>query len=154
MFQLFKKNFNIYSPVLGKSVPLEEVPDKIFSEKMLGDGLAFEFDTNIIFSPCDGEIVMIAPTKHALGIKLSNKIELMIHIGLEAVNLGGAGFEVVVAVGDKVKRGQTLVKLDRQVFEKEGINLITPMVVTSKNCELKKAVFGSVNSATIVMEIY
>lgn len=152
MFHFFKKKFDIYSPVVGKVITLEEVPDKMFSEKLLGDGMAFEFQSNTIYAPCDGKVIMVAPTKHALGIKLPNKSELMIHIGLNTVNFGGKGFTVLVNSGEKIRRGQELVEIDRQFFNEQGINLVTPMIVTSGEFKIEHQPADSVDLDTVVME--
>lgn len=152
MFKFFKKKVEVYSPVFGRAVSLEEVPDKMFSDKLLGDGIAFEFQGNTICAPCDGEVMMIAPTKHALGLKLSNKAELMIHIGLDTVNFGGEGFELLVSKGEKVKKGQELVKIDREFFNEQSVNLITPMIITSKEFELEHSSVDSVNIDTVVLK--
>lgn len=100
---------------------------------MMGDGVAFEFEGDMVCAPCDGEITVIAETKHAFGIKGNNGVEILIHIGLDTVNLKGKGFDVKVKVGSKVKCGEPLVALDRKVFEENNINLVTPLILTNYN---------------------
>lgn len=152
MFGFLKKSNVLYAPVKGQSIRLADVPDPVFAEKLLGDGVAFTFDTDVICAPCDCEIIMVADTKHAIGIRLSNKAEVMIHIGLDTVNLDGEGFKVLVNEHEKVKKGQPIVKIDRKIFEKNNINLITPMIITSKDQEIKINEPGEVDTDTVVIQ--
>lgn len=152
MFEFLRKNnaVELYSPVVGKSLKLENVSDPVFSEKMLGDGLAFTFDGDTIYSPCNGEIVMIAATKHAIGI-LSKETEVLIHVGLETVELNGKGFELFITNHTKVKRGQPLMKINRRLMKDNNIDLTTMMIVTSKNISLINNEQGPVNLKTKVI---
>ncbi len=153
MFRLFQKDVELYAPVKGTCVALDQVPDAIFAQKMLGEGVAFCFAQDTVYAPCSGEIVMIAQTLHALGIRTANKAEVMLHIGLDSVNLGGKGFTMLVHAGDKIKRGQPLVRLDRSVLEAAGINLITPMVVTSKETGVEVMTLGEVDEQSAVLRL-
>lgn len=155
MFKFLKQNksIEIYAPVIGQVVKLEDVPDEIFANKLLGDGMAFIFETSTVFSPCDGEVVMIAETKHAIGIKTKNNDEIMIHIGLDTVNYGGEGFEVLVESGDKVNAGMPLIKIDQDFFSKNNVNMITPMIVVSKDTILKLEKVDKVNTEMVVMTL-
>ena len=130
MFQLFRKN-ELYAPVTGKIVPLEKVPDQVFATKMMGDGIAFDFPGEYVCSPCDGKITMIANTKHSFGIVAQNGAEILIHIGLDTVNYQGKGFQLLAKIGDKVKKGQPIIQIDREFFNQENVNLITPMIITN-----------------------
>ena len=126
---LFKKNYNLYAPVSGKMIMIEDVPDKTFSNKVLGDGVAFQVEGDKVYSPCNGKITLIADTKHALIIENENGVEVMIHIGLDTVELNGEGFEVSVKTGQKVKKGQLLVEIDKEVMKKNNIDLTTMMIL-------------------------
>lgn len=154
MFNFFKKDFDIYSPIIGRVVTLEKVSDKAFSEKLLGDGVVFEFELDVIYSPCNGKIIMIAPTKHALGIELPSHAEFLIHIGLDTVNLCGEGFTLLVNEGDSIRRGQALVKINQHFFKKSKVKLITQMIITSADFKVEKVIADSVDLDTIVMKIY
>ncbi len=154
MFQFFKKKSILYSPVNGICIPITEVPDEMFAKKIIGNGVAFRYQENTIYSPCKGEIIMIAETKHAVGIRTADGVEFMIHIGLDTVNLNGKGFYLFVRQGDKVVQGQKLISLDREVFEEQGVDLITPMVVTSKGCSLDILSYGKVDIHTKVLYIH
>lgn len=133
MFKLFRKkeiDYNIYSPVNGKQIALEEVNDKVFASKMMGEGVAFQNIDAVVIAPCDGEIVMVPDSKHAVGIKAECGIELLLHIGLDTVKLKGEGFEVFVKVGDRISKGDSLVKVDLEFMNSKGIDLTTPMIIT------------------------
>lgn len=132
MFNLFKKKKNkvLYSMANGRSVAIEDVPDEVFATKMMGDGIAVIPDEGKIYAPCDGTISMIMDnTKHALGIKTEDGMEMLIHVGLDTVNLLGEGFETHVATGDQVEAGELLITYDKEKLDKEGINDITMLVI-------------------------
>lgn len=132
-----KKEVVLKSIVRGKIIPITGVPDKMFAKKMLGDGVGFELEENQIYAPCDAEVLMVADTKHAIGLKLKNGMEILIHIGLDTVELNGEGFTAAVAAGDRVKEGQVLMTIDRGFMESRQISLITPLVVTeAKNYKM------------------
>ena len=135
MFKIFKKKepLILYAPVTGTSIALENVPDPVFAEKMMGDGIAFIPESDTICAPCDGKVTMIANTLHAIGITAENGAEILIHIGLDTVNLNGKGFTSLVNVGDKIKLGTQLVKIDMAFMKEHEMVLTTPMVVTNTN---------------------
>lgn len=121
----------VFSPITGTLVPLEKVPDPTFSEKMMGDGLAIEPRDGNVVSPVDGEIILTFPTKHAIGIRTASGIELLIHIGLETVNMDGEGFEVHVRQGDKVSVGDPLITFDLDLIKEKAASHITPIIITN-----------------------
>lgn len=135
MFDFLKKNkdVSLYAPVNGTVISLEQVNDKVFASKMMGDGIAFQFEEDILYSPCNGEITMIPKTLHAYGFKLSNGAEVLIHIGLDTVALNGEGFKALVKQGDKVKVGDPIVKVNQAFMKSKNIDLTTPMVITNGN---------------------
>ena len=126
-----KKNkiLEIKAPISGKAVPLSEVPDPVFSEKMMGDGLAIIPAEGKIYSPVNGEIIMVSATKHAYGILADDGTELLIHFGLETVELNGEGFNVLVKSGDKVKVGDIISEVDYEKLKEKNINMITPVLI-------------------------
>lgn len=121
----------LVSPASGKLVALEEVPDPVFSQKMMGDGLAFDPTEGVIVAPIDAEVVQVFPTKHAIGLKTKNNIEILIHIGLETVSMNGEGFEVLVKQGDQVKTGQKLVTFNLDLIREKAKSTITPVIITN-----------------------
>lgn len=127
-----KKNcdeLRIISPLTGKAIALEEVPDPVFSQKIIGDGAAIVPDDGKIVSPVDGEIVSVADTKHAFGFRSEDGLELLVHVGLETVSLKGECFEVFVNVGDKVKAGDLIARVDLEFLKEREISPITPVLV-------------------------
>ncbi|MEG0166175.1 PTS sugar transporter subunit IIA [Anaerorhabdus sp.] len=154
MLNIFKKKklSELYAPVIGESLSLDCVPDPVFSSGMMGDGVAFKYEGDTICAPCDGEIVLVANTKHAIGIR-ANGIEILIHVGLDTVNLQGEGFKVLVHVGDKVKQGAQLLKVDRKLMDDHHINLITPMIITTKDIKLDICNPNTVDLNSIVISL-
>lgn len=132
MLNLFKgkpKNVEFVAPVDGKQISLSEVPDKVFSAGMLGDGIAFLPESVHVCAPCDGKITMIADTLHAFGITGENGVEVLVHIGLDTVALAGKGFLKLEEQGHTVKKGTPIIKIDLENLKEQGINLCTPMIV-------------------------
>ncbi|MBP2079383.1 PTS system trehalose-specific EIIBC component [Oceanobacillus polygoni] len=121
----------IYAPLTGKRIPLEDVPDPTFSEKMMGEGLAIEPTDGKVVAPIDGEVTLTFPTKHAIGLKSKSGIEILIHIGLETVNLDGEGFEVHVNEGDQLSIGDPLVTFDLELIKLKAASSITPIIITN-----------------------
>ena len=125
----FCTGIRILSPVTGKVIPLEQVDDPVFSQKVIGDGMAVIPSNGTIVSPVDAEVVSVAETKHAFGLKTEDGLELLIHVGLETVSLKGECFEVFVKPGDKVKAGQKLAKVDLEFLKEKNISAVTPVLV-------------------------
>lgn len=124
----------------GKVVPIEEVPDQVFAQRMMGDGFALELTDNTIVSPVDGEVILVFPTGHAFGIKTSDGVEILLHLGIDTVELNGEGFSSQVKQGDKVKKGQTLTIMDLEAIKNAGKSIVSPMIFTGgQQIELLKA---------------
>lgn len=119
---------NILSPLSGKVVALKDVPDESFSE---GVGVAIEPDSGEVYAPADAEVMLILPTSHALWLKTKNDVEILIHIGLGTAELEGDGFKVLVAKGDKVKKGQRLMEFDLEKIKAAGFSALTPVLVAN-----------------------
>lgn len=119
------------SPIKGEIKPITEVPDAVFSGKMMGDGFAIVPAEGTVVSPVDGKIVNMFPTKHAIGILSDSGREILIHVGIDTVNLKGQGFEALVAENDRVEAGQPLLKVDLDYIEKNATSIITPIVFTN-----------------------
>ncbi len=112
MFKKKEKGITVYSPCTGLFMNAEEIHDEVFSKGLMGPSFSIKPDSNIVYSPIEGEIGMVFPTLHALGIKGKDGIECIVHIGVDTVKLEGKGFEVMVNEGDKVLNGTPLVKVD------------------------------------------
>ncbi len=141
-----KKQPNDQEPMLvpleGKVVQLEVVPDPVFAEKMMGDGFAIDPAGDMILSPVDGEIIAIFPTKHAISLKSKQGREILIHVGLETVQLNGEGFTPLVIDGQKVKKGQELLKVDFEAIKSRVPSILTPVIFTNLQENEKVVVEG------------
>ncbi|KEH98131.1 glucose PTS transporter subunit IIA [Clostridium massiliodielmoense] len=126
-----KKTLEIINPLKGEIIEITKVPDEVFSSKALGDGFAINPLGNQVVSPIGGEIAVLFPTKHAVAIKGDNGLEILVHIGIDTVNLNGEGFTSHVSQGDKVKQGDLLVEFDKDTVESKAKSLITPVVITN-----------------------
>lgn len=135
--RLFKKQevkeISLVTPMSGEVISLEEVPDPVFSQKMMGDGIAVIPTDGTVVSPVNGEIIQVFPTKHAIGILGDNGAQILIHIGIETVSLQGEGFTVNVAKGDRVKQGDPLMQVDLNIIEEKASSAITPIIITNSD---------------------
>lgn len=148
------KTVELKAPLTGTAVNLEDVPDPVFAEKMMGDGIAIEPAEGVVVSPVNGEIVQVFPTKHAIGIRAENGAEILIHIGLETVSMKGEGFVTQVSEGSKVKAGDQLVTFDLALVKEKAKSTVTPIILTNGDqaASLEKNAAGSVTrgSSTIM----
>ncbi|HGA1286836.1 TPA: beta-glucoside-specific PTS transporter subunit IIABC [Streptococcus suis] len=122
---------NVFSPLSGQILPLEKVNDATFSKKMLGEGVAIIPKDGKVYAPFDGAITSLFPTKHAIGLTSDEGVELLIHFGLETVELKGRGFVSHVSDGEKVEKGQLMLEVDVEMLVAEGYDIVTPVVVTN-----------------------
>lgn len=125
------KNVAISSPLQGEVMPLSQVPDEVFSSGMMGQGVAIMPTDNKVYAPFDGKVAMVTGSKHAIGLTADNGIELLIHVGLDTVQLNGAPFKYKVAEGDRFKAGDILLEFDLAAIKRAGLSLITPIIVTN-----------------------
>lgn len=125
------KGEKFISPLTGDLIPITEVPDEVFSGKMMGDGFAIVPKDGTVVSPIDGKVVNLFPTKHAIGLESNDGREILIHIGIDTVELKGEGFESLVKQDDQVKAGQPLMKVDFDFVEKNATSTVTPVVFTN-----------------------
>ncbi|HEL2554711.1 TPA: PTS glucose transporter subunit IIA [Streptococcus suis] len=122
---------NVFSPLSGQILPLEKVNDATFSKKMLGEGVAIIPKDGKVYAPFDGAVTSLFPTKHAIGLTSDEGVELLIHFGLETVELKGRGFVSHVSDGEKVEKGQLMLEVDVEMLVAEGYDVVTPVVVTN-----------------------
>ncbi|AEH48787.1 glucose-specific PTS transporter subunit IIBC [Parageobacillus thermoglucosidasius] len=125
------KTETIASPLTGEVVPLSEVPDQVFSQKMMGDGFAIMPTDGTVVSPVDGKIVNVFPTKHAIGIESAGGHEILIHFGIDTVKLNGQGFTALVQQGDEVKKGQPILSVDLEYVKNNAPSIMTPIIFTN-----------------------
>ncbi len=132
MFKFLRsKEIEIIAPMTGKAINIREVPDPVFAEKMLGEGVAIEPTDGLVLSPCKGKVVQIFPTNHAVGIEVKAGIDLLVHLGIDTVELNGKGFERLVEEGQEVEVGTPLIKMDIDLVAREGKSTVTPIIVTT-----------------------
>ncbi|MBX3041004.1 MAG: glucose PTS transporter subunit IIA [Bdellovibrionaceae bacterium] len=125
------KGLQIRAPLAGRIVPLDQVPDKTFSQKILGEGVAIEPTSGRVVAPFDGTVEQIFKTAHAVGLTNSEGVEVLIHIGIDTVKLGGEGFKAFVKAGETVKAGQTLIEFDLEGIRAKAPSVVTPIVITN-----------------------
>ncbi|QVY60056.1 PTS sugar transporter subunit IIA [Cytobacillus gottheilii] len=146
------KSVDILAPLSGAAVSLDTVPDPVFAEKMMGDGIAIEPTEGVVVSPVKGEVLQVFPTKHAIGLKAENGAEILIHIGLETVSMNGEGFEAHVSEGSKVEVGDQLVTFDMNLVKEKAKSTITPVIITNTDqVSLEKQLASSVQRASNVV---
>ena len=123
----------IFAPINGQVVDIAEVPDPTFSEKLMGNGIAIIPADGMVYAPCDGTIDTMFHTGHAVSMTSNTGVELLIHVGLETVNLEGKPFKIYVKNGEKVKQGQLMIEADLDMIKAAGLNTITPVIICNSD---------------------
>src|SRR5487761_1286645 len=124
-----RRGLILLSPLSGWSTPLDEIPDPVFAGRMLGDGLAVDPTGATLHAPCDGEIIALPGSKHAVTLRSDGGAEILMHIGVDTVGLGGEGFEAHVKPGRKVAAGERLISFDLDLIARRAKSLLTPVLV-------------------------
>lgn len=159
MFGFFNKNKEeksliLKSPVVGRCFDISEIPDEVFSSKMLGDGIGFESTDGVLYAPVDGEILQVFPTKHALILKSKEGIEILLHIGIDTVEMKGEGFEAFTEKGKQVKAGDKLLTFDNKLIKAKAKTNLSVLVVTNNDIiESFKFNLGNVDKSNEVIVI-
>lgn len=165
MFQFFKKQktphspaekpvLTLFSPLSGEAVPIEQVPDATFADKILGNGIAVVPDCSVLVSPADGVIESIPDTFHAVMMTTDFGAELLMHIGIDTVELKGQHYRALVSAGDRVKAGQPLLEFDRDAILAAGYQIITPVVVTNSDLfRIRQAYIGQTGCEIPLLEL-
>jgi len=145
----------LYSPLEGTAIPLSEVKDATFASEVLGRGMAVIPSKGEVKAPCDATVSTIFDTKHAIGLATESGLELLIHIGVDTVELGGKFYTAHVKDGDVVKKGQTLITFDMDAIKAAGYDVTTPLIVTNTDDyeEVKMLAEGTVNNGSEVLEV-
>ncbi|AVQ33183.1 PTS glucose transporter subunit IIA [Staphylococcus muscae] len=125
------KDIKIYAPITGEYVKVEDIPDPVFAQKMMGDGFGIKPTEGKVVSPIEGVVDNVFPTKHAIGLKADNGLEVLVHIGLDTVQLNGEGFETLVESGDRVNVGDALVSFDLDYINENAKSIISPIIITN-----------------------
>lgn len=136
LFDFFKKKENsntleIYSPLNGKVIPLEEIPDEAFASKIIGDGVGIEPTGDTIYAPCDADDISIFDTNHAISFETKEGLELIVHFGIDTVKLDGKGFERIAQDGQSVKKGDPLIKFDLDFIKENAKSHKTPVIISN-----------------------
>jgi multiphosphoryl transfer protein len=121
----------LVAPLSGWSTSLDEAPDAVFAARMLGDGVAIDPTAGTLHAPCDAEVVLIAPSRHAVTLRTAGGAVILLHVGIDTVGLGGEGFAVAVTPGARVKSGDLLITFDLDLLARRAPSLLTPMIVTA-----------------------
>jgi len=149
-----RKQREIFAPVDGQVVALDEVEDELFSQGMAGDGVAIKPVSGIFTAPISGHVSKIFETNHAYSIKSDKDLEVMVHIGLETVALKGRGFERLIQEKERVKAGDPVIKADLAYLEKHAKDTITPVIVMEESdVKTIKKKFKIVKSGDVIMEV-
>ncbi|MDT8862563.1 PTS glucose transporter subunit IIA [Alkalihalobacillus sp. MEB130] len=143
--KFLKKKQNIeqeefFSPLAGQLLSLEQVPDPVFSEKMMGDGVAVIPEEGVLVSPVEGEVIQIFHTKHAIGIRSVTGLEILFHVGLETVELNGEGFSILIEEGQIVKVGDPLLHFDIPFLKSKNKEIVTPIIITNSSQKVEDIV--------------
>jgi len=128
---------DIVAPLSGEIIAIEDVPDVVFAEKIVGDGIAIRPTGNKMVAPCDGEIGKIFETNHAFSLESADGIELFVHFGIDTVELKGEGFTRVAQEGQKVKAGDTVIEFDLALLTEKAKSILTPVVISNMD-EIKE----------------
>ncbi len=160
MLSFFKKNksYKIHAAVSGNSIKIEKVNDSVFSKKLMGDGIAIIPNSNVVVAPCDGKITVLTESKHAFGMVSDDGVEILVHIGIDTVNLQGEGFKNEVSQGDVVKKGNPIISFEREKITSKGIDCTTIMIVLNHsefskiNCIVENEVVAGQDTVIEIMK--
>ncbi|GGB80782.1 MULTISPECIES: PTS sugar transporter subunit IIA [Staphylococcus] len=142
------KEIAIYTPITGEYVKIEDIPDPVFAQKMMGEGFGVNPTEGEVVSPINGKVDNIFPTKHAIGLQADNGLELLVHVGLDTVQLDGEGFEVLVESGDTVNIGDPLLRFDLNYIKENAKSVISPIIITNSDNTSAIAVAEDLNSVS------
>ncbi|UNT97104.1 PTS glucose transporter subunit IIA [Allobaculum mucilyticum] len=131
----------------GTMLPLTEIEDKVFSSGAMGQGFAIDPANGLVLAPCNAEVMMVFPTKHAIGLKTQRGEEVLVHLGMDTVELNGEAFTMLVKQGDLVTAGDPMVRMDLDAIRKAGKSTVSPVVVTSGQ-NVKLLASGNVEATT------
>lgn len=132
-FMKGKKGMSLGVPIKGECIPISEVADPTFAEEILGKGIAIKPVDGKVFAPADGTISTLFPTGHAVGLTTPDGVEILVHVGLDTVQLKGEHFKVTVEADQKVKKGDLLLEADLEEIRKAGYDTVTPMIICNSD---------------------
>lgn len=154
MFNIFKRKIdnNIYTPVKGTCIDISDVKDQAFASGAMGDGVAIVPAEDVIKAPCDGTISMLFHTGHAFGLEANNGAEILVHIGIETVNLNGSGFMPLVQQGQQVKAGEAIIQIDLDKIKAE-YDPTTILIITNQKPIKKTVTPRDVIDGEVILEV-
>lgn len=150
------KKIEIFAPLSGEIINIEDVPDVVFSKKIVGDGIAIKPSGSKIISPINGTIGKILDSKHAFSILSDDGVELFVHFGIDTIKLKGEGFKKVAEDNQKVKIGDTIILFDLNILEKKARSILTPVVISNmeKFRKIEKSSGSIIAGETVIMSLY
>lgn len=155
LFTRKNKLLQILAPQSGKAVAITEVPDPVFSGKVLGDGVAIQPESGEVLAPVSGTVAQVAHTLHAVGIESDDGLEVLVHLGIDTVKLKGEGFTCHVKEGQHVEAGDKLMDMDLALIESKGFSTISPCIVTNLDAVKNfSAIPGTVTAGKTVVMTY
>jgi glucose-specific phosphotransferase system IIA component len=148
------KDLSIYSPISGHIIPLSEIKDEVFSQALMGPGCGIIPTDGQVLAPFDGQVKFVFPTKHAFGLMSSSGVELLIHIGIDTVNLGGEPFKVFIKSNQRIKKGQKLLDFDLQTLIGMNVDPTVILILTdASQLTLNQIVAQTIKSGDLLIEI-
>lgn len=146
---------DLFAPMDGEIIDITDVEDEVFSKKMVGDGVAIIPSDGLVVAPCDGKIIQIFSTNHAIGIQTRDGLEILIHLGLDTVELKGEGFTRLAEDGMEVKTGDPLMKMDLDRIKELGRSTVSPVIITNRSGieEIKKELGAAKAKTTRIMSV-
>lgn len=143
----------LFSPLAGWALPLAEVPDPVFAGKMAGDGIAIDPTGSVLHAPCDGEVLLMKDAKHALTLRAEGGVDILLHLGIDTVEMGGAGFELLVKDGERVRTGDALLRFDLDRIARKAKSCVTPILIASAGTIVRRMENATVTLGDVVMEV-
>src|SRR5579872_3152728 len=143
----------LVAPLEGWSGPLEEAPDPVFAGRMLGDGVAIDPTGNCLHAPCDGTLTLVPSSKHAVTLRTISGVEILLHVGIDTVGLGGEGFELHVHQGQEVRAGEKLISFDLDLLARRAKSVLTPVILTEGAFSVGRRAVGRLKVGDFLMEI-
>lgn len=143
----------LYAPVKGRLKPLEDVEDMVFSSKMMGDGVAIDPIDETLYSPVSGKVTVVFPTGHVIGIESKEHIHIILHIGIDTVELKGKGFYPQVQIGDMVEAGEVIMKLDLRRIQKKYCATTMIVIENSNEFRLRKKETGDIEAGELMIKV-
>ncbi|AWH90696.1 PTS glucose transporter subunit IIA [Buchnera aphidicola (Melanaphis sacchari)] len=152
----FSKKIDIFAPISGEIINIEDVPDAVFSKKIVGDGIAIKPSGNKMLAPIKGTIGKILDSMHAFSIISEDGVELFVHFGIDTIKLKGAGFQKVAKDNQKVNIGDTIILFDLNFLKEKARSILTPVVISNieKFKKLEKSSGNIISGKTIIMSLY